>query len=105
MYNKETKQSTFDDHSIWICFNIHNIFINIKITVECLSFFTQMITFISYLILLYQYASERLDVSQLAKFAKFSSHHFPSSGSRPGCSLLLAMCEMKVLVEEQEDKS
>ena len=100
MYSKVPKQSTFDDHSIWICFDIHNIFINIEITIKCLIFVNQMITFISCLILLYQYSSERLDLSRVAKFAKLSTHHFSSSDSCPGCSLFLAMSHVLVLVRE-----
>ena len=40
-----------------------------------------MITFFSWLILLYQCTSEWLDVSQEAELAKLSSHHFLSSYS------------------------
>ena len=87
MYNVEIKQPICDDHSIWICFNVYNVLINIKITVKCLWFVTKMITFISNLIFLYQYALERLDVSQFAKFAEFSSHHIHYLDSRPVSSI------------------
>ena len=100
MYSKVPKQSTFDDHSIWICFDSHDIFINIEITIKCLIFANQMITFISCLILFYQYSSERLDLSWVAKLAKLSTHHLFSSDSCPGFSVFHAMSPEVVLVRD-----
>ena len=87
MYNVEIKQPICDDHSIWICFYVHNVLVNINITEKCLWFVTKMITFISNLIFLYQYALERLDVSQFAKLAEISSHHIYHLDPSPDCSI------------------
>ena len=57
-----------------ICGHIHDVSVNIEVTVEFCAFLTQMITIFPWLIL-NQFSVERLNVSREAELTQSSPHH------------------------------